>query len=90
MAQSAVLSAEFASLQWTPVVSSNIKAVAFVPGLRLWVEFHRDPDSNSPGYRFYAYDHVPQAVYDALLAAPSKGKYHAKHIKWVYAYRPFA
>ncbi len=45
------------------------------------------PDSAGP--RHYAYADVPCSVYEALLAAPSKGKYHHAAIKWKYAYTEF-
>jgi len=34
----------------------------------------------------YAYAGVPRAVYDAFLAAPSKGEYFNAHIRDRYAY----
>ena len=64
----AVLSAQAESLDWTPVASSNVAAVAYSPDFaRLFVRF-------KSGKR-YAYEGVPAGVYQGLVAAPSKGEY---------------
>lgn len=87
---SAVLTAEFNALDWVPVDSTNLEYVAYAAGVgRLWVWFRRKPGSSAK-HSVYAYDHVPRAVYDALLAAPSKGTYFARAIKTVYAVTPVA
>ena len=54
------------------VYSSNLSSVGYENGV-LEIHFH------SGG--IYQYDNVPRSVYEALLAAPSKGKYFHKHIK---------
>ena len=54
------------------VYSSNLSSVGYENGV-LEIHFH------SGG--IYQYDNVPLSVYEALLAAPSKGKYFHKHIK---------
>lgn len=65
---SAVLRAEADSLEWTPVRSSNVAAVAYNPTFaRLFVRFK--------GGKTYAYDQVPKAIYDAFLVSPSKGRF---------------
>jgi hypothetical protein len=59
-------------LDWVPVSSSNIAAVAYEemvtpPYRRMWVKFKSGA--------VYSYDAVPRAIYDGFLAAPSKGEY---------------
>lgn len=61
------LSAEADAADWVPVRSSNVEAVAYVEAFgRMYLRF-------KSGER-YAYK-CPRAVYDGLLAAPSKGQY---------------
>ena len=61
-------------MQHTPVSSSNISSVGYDPDSRtLEVAFHKSGT--------YAYSDVPQAEYDALMAAPSHGKYFSSNIK---------
>lgn len=65
---SAVLAAQADSLDWTPVSSSNVQAVAYAADFRrLFIRF-------KSGQR-YAYEGVPAGVFQGLLAAPSKGEY---------------
>lgn len=65
---SAVLRAQAADLDWVPVSSSNLRAVAYARDFRrLFVSFK--------GGGLYAYEDVPEGVYQGLLAAPSKGEY---------------
>lgn len=59
------------------VVSSNLDEVGY-DGQDLYIRFH--------GGRLYRYFNVPESVYIELLNAPSKGQYHARHIKYVYRY----
>jgi hypothetical protein len=74
-----VLQEEFANLSWQYVDSSNLERVAFVPDFgRLWVQFL--PKGRGSGDLYY-YADVPQAVYEGLLAAPSKGKYLDRVLK---------
>lgn len=61
-----------------PVVSSNLAAVGY-EGNTLFITFH----SGST----YSYFGVPKEIYQALMAAPSHGKYHSQHIKYAYPYR---
>lgn len=85
---SAVLTAEFNQLDWVPVRSSNLEYVAYTPGVgRFWVWFLRQPGSNAR-YTVYAFDWVPKAVFDSLMAAPSKGVYFARNIKNKYPTTP--
>ena len=64
---------------WVPVVSSNLLRVRYFASDG-WL----DIDFDSGGtYRYYD---VPLEVYQALLAAPSKGRYHAAAIKWTYRF----
>lgn len=82
---SAVLNNEFDQLEWIPVTSSNLDYVAYTPGIgRLWVWFKRKNGTN-PKFSVYAYDHVPQTVFDAMMNASSHGSYFSRHIRNVYA-----
>lgn len=66
-------------MQRQPVRSSDLKSVGFdAPSQTLKIEFH------SGGV--YQYRAVPQAIYDALMNASSKGTYFHLHIKERYAY----
>jgi len=59
------------------VESSNIKSIGYNPNSdTLEIEF------SSGGV--YWYTDVPQEIYDALMAAESKGKYFGQHIKGKY------
>ena len=65
---SVVLAAQAGSLDWVPVSSSNLEAVAYAADFRrLFVRFK--------GGDRYAYDDVPGSVWEAFLAAPSKGQF---------------
>lgn len=67
---------------WVPLVSSNLRAACY------WRDLSGDwsLDIRFKGGRIYRYFGVPESVFHALLVAPSKGKYHAKAIKWSYFY----
>jgi hypothetical protein len=68
------------TVNWTPVSSSNLRAVAYDPTNKaLFIEFH--------GGSVYEYSGVPSIVYDNLMAASSHGQYHAYNIKNVFPYR---
>lgn len=71
-----------AGVDWRDCGSSNLARAAwweeFGTGI-LAIEFH--------GGRVYEYVGVPEAVFRALMDAPSRGKYHAAHIKWNYNWR---
>jgi hypothetical protein len=57
-----------------PVASSNIISVGYDPGSEtLEVEFQN-------GF-IYQYYNVPQGIYDAFIAAPSKGQFLAYQIR---------
>lgn len=61
------------------VNSSNLRAVDYNSMTEtLTIQFH----SGS----IYEYYYVPEYVYNGLLSAPSKGKYHHRHIRNTYRY----
>src|SRR5579871_1654298 len=62
------------AVEWVPLESSVFTAVAYRAGARqLYLQFQeRDV------YRYFA---CPRSVYKALLAAESKGRYFAQHIR---------
>ena len=63
-----------------PVNSSNLRSVGYKPmSETLTIQFHDG--------RIYEYYHVPQHVYNGLMLAPSKGKYHHRYIKNSYPYK---
>nr|WP_207626297.1 KTSC domain-containing protein [Mycolicibacterium wolinskyi] len=65
-----------------PVDSSNVSRIGYDAATEdLYVEF-------SSG-RIYVYSRVPQASYEELLAADSKGSYMNREIKPNYDYRDF-
>jgi hypothetical protein len=62
------------------VSSSNLKSVGYDPRSRtLEIEFHNGG--------VYQYDEVSQQTYDDLIAAASKGRYYAEHIRDHYSGR---
>jgi len=72
-------------LKWEKINSTNIKRTSWIPeedpeadGGNMYVDFHS-------GW-MYVYFEVPSEVYDAFKKAPSRGKFHAQHIKWKYDY----
>lgn len=68
------LSARVGDLNWIPVTSSNLAAVAYdEPFARMYVRFK----SNNR----YAYEDVTPAVFNGLLNASSHGKYLDRYIK---------
>lgn len=55
-----------------------------------WVSYDEDEEKLYVQFRsggLYEYDNVPQKVFDGLLKAGSKGRYHAIKIKWEYPYK---
>jgi hypothetical protein len=71
------------STGWQPVSSSHLSAAQYDPASQeLRIQFY----SGS----IYAYDGVPQDVYDALMGASSKGKYFHAAIEGAYTYRRVA
>lgn len=68
------------SIKMISVESSNLDRVGYDDSTNdLYVQF------KSSG--LYVYRNVPKEVYDELLNAESKGKYHNKNIKWKYEYK---
>jgi hypothetical protein len=62
------------AVEWVPLESSVFTAVAYRAGAeQLYLRFH---DGN-----VYCYLACPGSVYKALLAAESKGRYFAQHIR---------
>lgn len=67
-------------MDMVPVLSSNVAAIGFdARTSTLFVRFHN-------GARVYRYRGVPAAVYQAFLAAPSKGRFLSQFIKGFYPY----
>ncbi len=66
-------------MERSPISSSNLLAAGYdASTLVLEVEYRNG--------RLYAYYDVPQAIYDALMAAPSPGTFLNEHIKGTYRY----
>ena len=64
----------------TAVESTTLAAVAYDSVSQvLWLEFR--------GHALYCYFDVPDAVYNALLQATSKGVYFHRHIRNRFPYR---
>lgn len=63
-----------------PVTSSTVALVGYVTDAHeLHVQFKSSP-------RIYVYEDVPHAVYEDLLAAPSKGAFVNRQIKGTYGF----
>lgn len=63
-----------------PVVSSDLKSVGYDPAARvLEVEFKNKRDWGLPPV--YQYSNVPTELYEALMRAPSKGKFFSAKIR---------
>jgi hypothetical protein len=61
-------------LKWQKVISSNLDQVGYnAEKLELHIKFRSGTE--------YIYRAVPVTVFDGLMNAPSKGKFHAQHIK---------
>lgn len=86
--QGPALPAQGAQLNWIPAVSSNVAEYAYdYEFRRLFIRF-----KSGAGY---AYEDVPQQVWDGLLRAGSKGQYVFYQIRnkgtdSIYAYRRFS
>jgi len=66
-------------MQRLPVQSSNLRSIGYDPNSEiLEIEFHHGG--------VYQYFNVPSEIYANLLAASSKGQYHAHYIKYRYNY----
>ena len=64
------------------VESSQIHSIGYDPETQtLAIRFTRGYGENRGPGSLYHYSNVPQDVYDAFLAAESKGKYFGQHIK---------
>jgi len=62
------------AVEWVPLESSVFTAVAYRAGAeQLYLRFHEG--------HVYCYFACPRSVYKALLAAESKGRYFAQHIR---------
>ena len=69
------------TIEWVPVVSSNLKAIGYDPDARtLQVEFLKSG-------MIYEYDNVPPEVHSDLLLAQSHGSFFCRWIRLSYAYR---
>lgn len=64
-------------MKMIPVASSDLQSVGYEDGV-LYIAFRKGGT--------YWYRGVPEAVYRALLSAPSHGQYFHAHIKGVYPY----
>lgn len=62
-----------------PTVNSDVIAHVRYQYGRLSVWFR--PTSPNRGGRLYIYEDVPEALYDALMQAPSKGAFFNEHIR---------
>lgn len=69
---------------WIDVTSSNLHQVWYDPETEI-LKIAFMPEGS--GVTYYGYSGVPMSVFLGLLNADSKGKYHAKHIKWRYDYK---
>ena len=62
------------AVEWVQLESSVITSAAYRVGARqLYLQFHKGD--------IYRYLECPRSVYKALLAAESKGRYFAQHIR---------
>jgi len=62
------------AVEWVPLESSVFTAVAYWAGAQqLYLQFHEG--------NIYCYFACPRSVYKELLAAESKGRYFAQHIR---------
>ena len=62
------------TVEWVPLESSVFTSAAYRAGARqLYLRFHEG--------NIYRYFGCPRSVYEALLAAESKGRYFAQHIR---------
>jgi hypothetical protein len=67
------------ALEWKAVESSLFTSAAYRPDARqLYLRFH--------DAKIYRYFDVPVDVYEAFLAAESKGRYFGGHIRNVFRY----
>lgn len=64
-------------MERAPVRSSDLRSVGYLESI-LEIEFH------SGG--LYQYHGVPEHVYNALMSAPSKGRYFHRAVRGVYPY----
>ena len=64
-------------MQRIPVQSSTLQSIGFENGV-LEIQFHNGG--------LYQYFDVPAQIHQALISAPSKGKFFAQNIRGVYRY----
>lgn len=62
------------------VKSSNLRAVDYNPSTHMLTVWFR----NGTVYEYYG---VLQSVFDGLLSATSKGRFHHRYIRYSYRYR---
>ena len=66
-------------MDWVPVESTSLNAVKYeAESLNLFIEFEHGA--------IYRYSTVPQAIFDGMLAAESKGQFFNANIRNVYPY----
>lgn len=66
-------------MEMVPVTSSNLRSVGYDRASgTLVIQFNT---------RTYEYSNVPSSIYEGLMAASSKGRYHDRFIKYAYPYR---
>lgn len=67
---------------WREWSSSNVIGGRFDPATgTLWIKFGDNQTGKARPVTFYVYASVPPAVWEGLLAAPSKGTFHSAQIK---------
>jgi hypothetical protein len=67
-------------MKMTPVTSTNLASVGYDSATRILCIKFRSGD-------VYEYYDVPEAEYQGLMAASSKGSYHHQNIKNHYSYK---
>lgn len=81
---------------WIPVLSSNLHRIRYAdedlrykvpkPSM-LWVQFWKKAGNGKVPGKIYVYTGVPRSVWEGLLKAGSKGKYHHQFIRNSYPYQ---
>ena len=75
---------DYESLDWMPVESSNLVAVAYQADFqRLWVKFGAAKGSRETIYR---YEGVRPGTFERLLNASSKGSFFNRNIRMSFPY----
>jgi hypothetical protein len=71
-----------------PVESSNIKSIGYDTQTRtMEIEFGKDVEAGYWHNRLYHYFEVPPEIHQALLDAPSKGKFLYENIAYAFTYK---